>query len=305
MTAMRGAAESLARRTQRAVCEAVERLERRPGCFRREVWTRPGGGGGDSRSLRGGRVFDSAGVNVSVVHGVLPEQLTTLAGGGEQVTGAGFWATGVSIVIHPRNPMVPAMHANYRYFEFEHSESQPAPAWWFGGGTDLTPAYLFEEDVRHFHRVLRSACDAHDQTYYPRFKEQCDQYFVLPHRGERRGIGGIFFDRLADRAPRDLLAFVTSCADAIVPAYFPIVGARQEHPFTRRHLSWQRLRRGRYVEFNLLYDRGTQFGLRTGGRTESILMSLPPVAAWDERPPRPGSPEAELVDVLRRPRAWA
>jgi coproporphyrinogen III oxidase len=304
VTVTREGAESLARRTQEAVCAAVESLEQRSACFRRQVWTRGGGGGGESRTLRGGRVFDSAGVNVSVVHGELPDELAGLAGGSRPVSAARFWATGVSIVLHPRNPMVPTMHANYRYFELESSLPETSTMWWFGGGSDLTPAYLFEDDVRYFHGVLRSACNAHDQDYYPRFKQQCDAYFLLPHRGECRGVGGIFFDRLADRTPGELLAFVTSCAESIVPAYFPIVQTRHEQPFTRRHRSWQRLRRGRYVEFNLLYDRGTQFGLRTGGRTESILMSLPPVAHWDDRSPRPGSPEATLLDVLRRPREW-
>jgi coproporphyrinogen III oxidase len=305
VTTVRDSAEALARRTQDAVCEAVEAAEQRRRCFRRELWTRAGGGGGESRTLRGGRAFESAGVNVSVVHGFLPAELTELTGTAQQAGSVRFWATGVSVVIHPRNPMVPTMHANYRYFELQRAPDTAPCAWWFGGGSDLTPSYLFEQDARHFHGVLRAACDAHDSAYYPLFKEQCDKYFLLPHRGECRGVGGIFFDRLADRSPRAVLAFVASCADAIVPAYFPIVERRLDQPFTRRHRSWQGLRRGRYVEFNLLYDRGTHFGLRTGGRTESVLMSLPPVAHWDDRPPREGSPEATLVDVLRRPREWA
>jgi coproporphyrinogen III oxidase len=305
VTAMRDSAEALARRTQDAVCEAVEAVEQRRRCFRHELWTRAGGGGGESRTLRGGRAFESAGVNVSVVHGSLPAELGEVAGAAKQAGSVRFWATGVSVVLHPRNPMVPTMHANYRYFELQRGPDAAPWRWWFGGGSDLTPSYLFEEDARHFHGVLRAACDAHDTAYYPLFKNQCDEYFLLPHRGECRGVGGIFFDRLADQSPRAVLAFVASCADAIVPAYFPIVERRLEQPFTRRHRSWQRLRRGRYVEFNLLYDRGTHFGLRTGGRTESVLMSLPPVAHWDDRPPREGSPEAALVDVLRRPREWS
>jgi coproporphyrinogen III oxidase len=303
MTALREAAEALARRTQDEVCDAVEALER-PRRLRREAWTRPGGGGGESRSLRGGREFESAGVNVSVVHGVLPPEVAELAAGEVGPRDRRFWATGVSIVIHPRNPMVPTMHANYRYFELSRPESEDPVAWWFGGGTDLTPAYLFDDDVRHFHGVLRGACDAHDATYYPRFKRRCDDYFLLPHRNERRGVGGIFFDRLNDRPPHALLAFVSTCASAVVPAYFPIVERRRHLPYTRRHRTWQRVRRGRYVEFNLLYDRGTHFGLKTGGRTESVLMSLPTVASWDERAPQAGSPESELVDVLREPRDW-
>jgi coproporphyrinogen III oxidase len=303
MTTTREAAEALACRTQEQVCAAVEALER-PGCFRRETWARPGGGGGESRMLRAGRVFDSAGVNVSVVHGALPSALAELAGGDGGPGDVRFWATGVSVVIHPRNPMVPTMHANYRYFELHRDGAAEPAAWWFGGGTDLTPAYLHAEDARHFHGVLRAACDGHDTGYYPRFKRRCDEYFLLPHRNERRGIGGIFFDRLNDRPPAALLAFVATCAQAVVPAYFPIVERRRALPYTRRQRAWQRVRRGRYVEFNLLYDRGTHFGLRTGGRTESILMSLPPTACWDERPPQAGSPEAELVEVLREPREW-
>jgi coproporphyrinogen III oxidase len=178
--------------------------------------------------------------------------------------------------------------------------------WWFGGGSDLTPAYLFEDDARHFHSVLRRACDAHDRSYYPRFKQRCDDYFLLPHRNERRGIGGIFFDRLDDRSPRELLAFVTTCAEAFVPSYLPIVERRRALEFDQRQREWQELRRGRYVEFNLLYDRGTHFGLRTGGRTESILMSLPPAARWEYgHLPPDDSPEAHLLEVLGSPREWA
>ncbi len=308
MTSVRDEAESLARRTQEAVCAAVEQLE--DGVrFRRDVWERPEGGGGDSRMLRGGAVFDSAGVNVSVVHGELPAEMAELARGedsGLQLGGLRFWATGVSIVIHARSPLVPTAHANYRYFELEREDGDESVAWWFGGGSDLTPAYLFDDDARHFHAVLRQACDGHDAGYYPRFKAHCDDYFLLPHRNERRGVGGIFFDRLDDRPPRELLAFVTSCAEAFVPSYFPIVERRRALHFDERQREWQELRRGRYVEFNLLYDRGTHFGLRTGGRTESILMSLPPAARWEYgHLPSDDSPEAELLEVLGNPREWA
>jgi coproporphyrinogen III oxidase len=301
---IRTEAEALARRTQEAVCSAVERMEA-GSRFRRDVWERPGGGGGDSRMLRDGNVFESAGVNVSVVHGDLPAEMAHLAhgDGGAPEDGLTFWATGVSVVIHPRNPMVPTAHANYRYFELER-EGAPV-AWWFGGGADLTPAYLHEDDARHFHTVLRRACDQHDAARYPAFKRGCDEYFLLPHRGERRGVGGIFFDRLDDRPPAELLGLVTSCAEAFIPSYLPIVERRRWLPFTDRHRRWQELRRGRYVEFNLLYDRGTHFGLHTGGRTDSILMSLPPRARWADAEPPPGSPESAIVDVLRTPREWA
>ena len=212
-----------------------------------------------------------------------------------------FKAVGISLVLHPISPFVPTVHANYRYFECDGGAT-----WWFGGGADLSPSYLFDEDAAHFHRLHAEACGRHDPAYYPRFKAWCDRYFYLPHRGESRGIGGIFFDRLADKPSADLLAFVTDCGRALLPAYLPIVErrlGRQASPSERR---WQQERRGRYVEFNLLYDRGTTFGLRTGGRVESILMSLPHSAGWSyaPAPPLAGSPEAELLAVLQTPRDW-
>jgi len=304
---VREQAEALARRTQVAVCQAVERLEGSAVAFRADAWRRPGGGGGESRVLRGGDVFDSAGVNCSVVHGELPEEMAAIARGtpGEAEPGVRFWATGVSVVLHPRNPMVPIAHANYRYFELSRPGTDAPFASWFGGGSDLTPSYLFEADARHFHGVHKAACDRHDAGDYPRFKAWCDHYFLLPHRGERRGVGGIFFDRLDAAEPRDVLPFVRSAAGAFVDAYLPIVERRRGLAYGDRECAWQHLRRGRYVEFNLLHDRGTHFGLRTGGRTESVLMSLPPSAHWGyEDEPEPGSAEAELVEVLRSPREW-
>jgi coproporphyrinogen III oxidase len=213
--------------------------------------------------------------------------------------GAGkFFATGISLVIHPRNPMVPTVHMNLRYFEMDDGAS------WFGGGTDLTPYYLFEEDARHFHRVLKNACDKHSTEYYPRFKKWCDEYFSIKHRNEVRGIGGIFFDYLKG-SNDSLFSFVNDVGNAFLPSYIPLVERRMDEPYTEEHRNWQLLRRGRYVEFNLVYDRGTLFGLETGGRIESILMSLPPFVSWkyDHRP-KPGSPEAELTAVLRKPREW-
>jgi coproporphyrinogen III oxidase len=198
--------------------------------------------------------------------------------------------------------MVPSAHANYRYFELG-DESSPQ-SWWFGGGADLSPSYLIREDAVHFHRVHRAACDAHDPGFYPRFKKWCDDYFYIAHREERRGIGGIFFDNLNDRDPNDLFAFVCSCAQAFVPAYLPIVERRKDSLFTESQKHWQGIRRGRYVEFNLLYDRGTSFGLRIGGRTESILMSLPLVGCWDETMSRPESFETKTLEVLRHPQEW-
>jgi coproporphyrinogen III oxidase len=303
----RDAVVALARRTQDTVCAALERLENGAASFRSVAWTRPGGGG-ESRFLRDGDVFESAGVNVSVVHGLMPPGMAALATEGRVdvgTRGLRFWASGVSVVIHPRNPMAPTAHANYRYFELLRAGRSEPAAWWFGGGSDLTPSYLFVVDATHFHSVHKTACDRHDLGYYPRFKRACDDYFLLPHRNERRGVGGIFFDRLSGDDPAGLLGFVTNSANAFAEAYLPIVERRKDLPFGVHERAWQLLRRGRYVEFNLMHDRGTQFGLQTGGRAESILMSLPVSAGWryEDEPP-PGTEEAKLVHVLRNPREW-
>jgi coproporphyrinogen III oxidase len=212
-------------------------------------------------------------------------------------SGRKFHAVGTSLVLHPRNPLAPTVHANFRYLE--HGD-----AGWFGGGSDLTPYYLYEEDARHFHQTWKAACDRHDPACYARFKKTCDDYFNLPHRGERRGIGGLFFDYLKDDLPARF-ALVRDLSAAFLPAYLPILERRHTLPFEQRHRDWQLLRRGRYVEFNLVYDRGTLFGLKTDGRAESILMSLPPLAAWGAaREPAPGSDESRLLEVLRTPRDW-
>ena len=301
---MRQSMERLVRRVQEEICDAVSALEGR--AFLRDEWVREGGGGGVTCVLQDGQVFEKAGVNVSVVEGVLSPEAAKAMGGGR---GAGegdlrFFAAGLSVVIHPRNPMAPTAHCNYRYFERGGAHS-PA-AWWFGGGSDLTPSYLCEEDARHFHGTLKAACERHDAAFFPRFKAWCDDYFYLPHRGERRGLGGIFFDDLHDRPASDLLSFVTECAEAFVPSYVPLVSEHMGEPFTQEQKRWQALRRGRYVEFNLLHDRGTLFGLRTGGRVESIFMSLPLEARWEYAgEPKEGSPEAALMAVLRTPRDWA
>jgi coproporphyrinogen III oxidase len=214
-----------------------------------------------------------------------------------------FRVTSISLIIHPRNPFAPTAHAHYRYFEVEDA-STPG-SWYFSGSADLTPCYLFEEDAIHFHRVHKEACDRYDPAFYPRFKQACDEYFYLPHRREHRGVGGIFLGNLHDRDQETLFALTKSCAMAFVPAYLPIIERRKDTPFTEAHQRWQRLRRGRYVEFNLLCDRGTAFGLKTNGRTESILMSLPLVAGWEyEYEPVPASAEAQLLSVLQQPRAW-
>ncbi len=291
---LRTRAEELFRAVQNEICSTLEILDGAETFFQ-ETWHRPGGGGGRTRILTDGAVFEKAGVNFSAVHGEAPESTAD-----KHVS---FFATGISLVLHPRSPKIPTVHANFRYFEQSDREA------WFGGGADLTPYYLDEEDAFHFHRTLKIACDKHDLTYYPRFKKWCDEYFYIKHREETRGIGGIFFDHLSGTTAREreqLFAFVQDAAHAFLPAYVPIVEKHRNEPFTEEEKRWQLLRRGRYVEFNLIYDRGTRFGLETNGRIESILMSLPAVARWEyDVHPAPGSPEADLEAVLREPREWA
>ena len=274
------------------------------GEFREDEWERPGGGGGRSRVLQEGNVFEKAGVGVSVVEGELSEQAARQMGGGAHIEDLSFWATGVSLVIHPKNPMAPTVHANYRYFE-RGDGSEPG-SWWFGGGSDLTPAYLFDEDAEHFHQVHKQACDKHNSEFYPRFKDWCDEYFYIEHREEARGVGGIFFDNLHEEGTtEELFSFVSECARSFLPAYMPIIERRKDMAFDEQQRQWQQMRRGRYVEFNLVYDRGTKFGLRTKGRIESILMSLPLTARWEYDPAvDEGSEEARLVEVLKNPRDW-
>jgi coproporphyrinogen III oxidase len=278
------------------------------GEFREDQWERPGGGGGVARVLEG-VTFEKAGVNRSAVEGILPaaaaQRVGAQASGLEEV---GFYATGVSLVVHPRSPMIPTVHLNVRYFEITDSAGEVRDAW-FGGGTDLTPTYPFGEDAVHFHRVLKAICDRHHPAFYPRFKTWCDHYFVNLHRDEeRRGIGGIFFDNLRGGEGgldlEGLLAFVLDVGGALPAAYGPIVARRRELGYGDRERHFQLIRRGRYAEFNLLHDRGTVFGLQTNARVESVLMSLPPVAAWDYAPSyAPGSFEAELLAMLE-PRNW-
>ena len=270
------------------------------------MWTREGGGGGRSRVFSEGKVFEKAGVNVSVVHGTLRPEAARAMGGGQALGDdeeLDFFATGLSLVLHPWNPMAPTVHANYRYFE--RGDGQRPGSWWFGGGADLTPSYLFEEDATHFHATHKAVCDAHDVADYGRFKTWCDDYFHIRHRGERRGVGGLFFDDVNEAPKEECFAFVEACASAFLPSYLPILERRKDMPYTEEQRDWQQLRRGRYVEFNLVYDRGTTFGLNTNGRVESILMSLPLTARWEyAHTPVDGSAEAALLDVLRTPRDW-
>lgn len=296
------------REAQDTVCEAIAAADG-VGTFKEDVWSRPGGGGGISRVLQDGAVWEKAGVNVSVVYGVMPPEAYRAAKGAtdHKPGPVPFFAAGISSVLHPKNPFAPTLHFNYRYFETDAPPDAPgAPRqWWFGGGTDLTPAYIFEEDVKHFHSVQKKACDKFDPTFYPQFKKWCDDYFYIKHRDERRGLGGIFFDDLNDYDQEMLLSFATECANSVVPAYLPIIEKRKDVPFTEDHKAWQQLRRGRYVEFNLVYDRGTTFGLKTGGRIESILVSLPLTARWEyDHKPEEGSEEWKLLDACINPKEW-
>jgi len=303
---MRGRFERVIRDAQDSICAAIEKADGKS--FREDAWTRPAGGGGISRVLQGGNVWEKAGVNVSVVYGSMPAEAYRAAVGRdfpmEENARVPFFATGISSVMHPWNPHAPTMHFNYRYFETEEWNGIPAQ-WWFGGGTDITPSYLYEEDMKHFHGTYKKVCDKHDPEYYPKFKKWCDDYFLIKHRGERRGCGGIFFDDQNDRDAELILPFSTDAVNSVVEAYVPIVERRKDTPFTPEQKQWQQLRRGRYVEFNLVYDRGTIFGLKTGGRIESILMSLPLTASWEyDQHPAPGSPEADLLDACQNPREW-
>jgi coproporphyrinogen III oxidase len=272
---------------QERICSELEQLDGRSR-FCEDYWSYSGGGGGKTRILQGGAVFEKAGVNFSAIEGTLPETFAAKL----KVAATPFFATGVSLVLHPENPMVPIVHMNVRYFE------QAGGKRWFGGGADLTPCYPFLEDIHHFHQTLKNACDAHDPSYYPRFKQWCDEYFFIKHRKETRGVGGIFFDHLHSDAAADF-AFVKAVGDAFLPAYLPIAYANKSIPYGERQKSFQLIRRSRYVEFNLVYDRGTAFGLETQGRVESILMSMPPMARWPYGwDPEPGSPEANLSSFL-------
>ena len=289
---------------QHKICNALEEADGKEK-FISDVWERPGGGGGNTRVIQHGAVFEKGGVNISQVHGELSRQAAAQL----KVEGDSFFATGLSMVIHPFNPHVPTVHANWRYFELYDANGELTDAW-FGGGTDLTPYYLIKEDVIHFHNVQKKCCDTHLPGYYRQFKNQCDEYFSNHHReGERRGVGGIFYDHLRADHKQPLeswMNFVMANGNAFVESYLPIVMRQKNMPFTPEQKFWQEIRRGRYVEFNLIHDRGTLFGLRTNGRTESILMSLPATVRFEYAyKPLPGSPEDELLQVLKNPLDWA
>ncbi|HIK44936.1 MAG TPA: oxygen-dependent coproporphyrinogen oxidase [Leptolyngbyaceae cyanobacterium M65_K2018_010] len=315
----RDRASAMLKQLQDSICQQLEHLDGLA-TFQEDSWERPEGGGGRSRVIKQGGVFEQGGVNFSEVWGDhLPPSILVQR---PEATGHRFYATGTSMVLHPRNPYVPTVHLNYRYFE-------AGPVWWFGGGIDLTPYYPFEADVVHFHQTLKTVCDRHNPHYYSVFKPWCDEYFYLKHRGETRGVGGIFFDyqdgqgylyrgpdqgktadqvsqslgELPQRSWEDLFAFAKDCGEAFLPAYLPIAERHQAREYGERQ--FQLYRRGRYVEFNLVYDRGTIFGLQTNGRTESILMSLPPLVRWEYGySPAPDSPESRLYEVFLKPQDW-
>lgn len=304
------------------ICHTLEQVDG-TSTFKEDFWEREEGGGGRSRIMRDGAVFEQAGVGFSEVWGdELPPSILAQR---PEAKGHNFFVTGTSMVLHPRNPYIPTVHLNYRYFE-------AGPVWWFGGGADLTPYYPFAEDAAHFHRTLKGACDKHHAEYYSVFKRWCDEYFYLKHRQETRGVGGIFFDyqdgtdglyrghnptgaaadyskqlgSLGARSWEEIFAFAQECGNAFLPAYVPIVERRKDTEYGERERNFQLYRRGRYVEFNLVYDRGTIFGLQTNGRTESILMSLPPLVRWEYGyKPEPNTPEAELYETFLKPQNWA
>lgn len=285
---------------QQGICDTLQ-MEEPSVFFQEDHWEKPLGGGGRTRVLEHGDVFERAGVNFSHVFGdVLPSSATASR---PELSGRSFQALGLSLVIHPRNPYVPTSHANIRFFIAEKSGEDPV--WWFGGGFDLTPYYGFVEDCVHWHQSAKNACDPFGAAVYPRYKKWCDEYFYLKHRDEPRGIGGLFFDDLNEWGFEACFGFMKSIGNHFVPAYLPIVKKRKELLFTENEKAFQLYRRGRYVEFNLVYDRGTLFGLQSGGRVESILMSLPPAVNWRyDWQPNPGSPEEALYKTFLKPKDW-
>ena len=285
---------------QKNICDELGALEPATS-FRGDDWVRDEGGGGQSRVIEGGEVFEKGGVNFSHVFGQeLPGSATAAR---PELAGRSFEAMGVSLVIHPLNPFVPTSHANVRLFVA--NKSGEAPVWWFGGGYDLTPYYGNEDDCRHWHETASAACAPFGKDIYPRFKQWCDEYFYLRHRDEARGVGGLFFDDFNEAGFDTCFDFIRAVGDSYTAAYLPIVKKRKDTPYTSRHRDFQLYRRGRYVEFNLVFDRGTLFGLQTGGRTESILMSLPPQVSWRYNwQPDPGSDEADLYEKFLPPRDW-
>ncbi|QNJ97419.1 oxygen-dependent coproporphyrinogen oxidase [Constantimarinum furrinae] len=287
---------------QNSITSQLEKVDGKA-IFIEDLWKRPEGGGGRSRIIENGAVFEKGGVNTSEVFGKLPESMQRYFG----VEEADFFACGLSLVLHPVNPFVPTVHANWRYFELYDAKGNIVTQW-FGGGQDLTPYYLFEEDARHFHTVCKRSCDAHHPNFYEHYKKRCDEYFYNAHRKEARGIGGLFFDYLKETESMSMqqwYEFITETGNNFLNSYLPIVEKRKSTPYSEENRYWQEIRRGRYVEFNLVHDKGTLFGLKTNGRIESILMSLPPKVQWKyNHQPKPGSEEEKLINVLKNPKDW-
>lgn len=302
MNSQKDAFFSFIKDLQNTITSRLEQLDGKA-TFIEDEWHREEGGGGFSRIIQNGNVFEKGGVSISAVHGALPVAMQNYF----KVSDADFYATGISLVIHPLNPMVPTVHANFRYFEM-YDKNGAIVDCWFGGGLDLTPYYLFEDDAIHFHQVCKDACDRHAVADYKLFKEKCDTYFYNSHRNEARGIGGLFYDYCRatdDHSMSDWLAFQKDMSSHFLDAYVPIVEKRKNIEYAPEQREWQEIRRGRYVEFNLVHDKGTLFGLKTNGRIESILMSLPPAVQWRyDHHPVAGSKEAALVEVLENPREW-
>ncbi|MFN4234060.1 MAG: oxygen-dependent coproporphyrinogen oxidase [Bacteroidia bacterium] len=282
---------------QNEICYSLEQVDGKAK-FHEDIWEREGGGGGRTRVMQNGNVIEKGGVNFSAVYGKLPENIKKAL----QVNEEDFFATGVSIVMHPENPFVPIIHMNVRYFELSDKTR------WFGGGIDLTPHYINTEQAKYFHQQLKNTCDKFDPDYYPKFKKWADDYFFIKHRGEARGIGGIFFDRLSDNSTKtieEIFEFVKAVGETFVPTYCHLIEWNKKTPYTQQHKDWQMIRRGRYVEFNLVYDKGTKFGLDTNGRIESILMSLPLQAGWPYNfIPEPQSEEEFTTKLLKNPTNW-
>ena len=288
---------------QNTICEALEQMDGKAS-FAEDKWERAEGGGGISRVISNGNIFEKGGVNISMVHGELPRAMQEAF----KVKESNFFAAGLSLVIHPENPFVPTVHANWRYFELYDKNENKIDSW-FGGGTDLTPYYLFEEDAKHFHQQLKNAINPFGADLYSKYKKDCDEYFVNKHRNnEARGIGGVFYDYLRPKDETDaenLFNFQKANGKAFIDAYLPIVERRKNISYGERQKKWQEIRRGRYVEFNLIHDRGTLFGLKTNGRAESILMSLPPTVRFEyNHQPEPGSEEDKLLQVCLKPKEW-
>lgn len=287
---------------QDTICNKLEEIDQKAK-FKEDLWNREQGGGGRTRVIENGNVFEKGGVNISKVYGELPKAMQDYF----KVEDVNFFACGLSLVLHPKNPFTPTVHANWRYFEMYDKEGNVVKSW-FGGGQDLTPYYLFEEDAIHFHTISKKACDKHNSEFYPKYKKQCDDYFWNTHRNESRGIGGLFFDYLQpneEMSSEKWFNFVTEIGDSFLEAYVPIIEKRKDILYSEENRKWQEIRRGRYVEFNLIHDKGTLFGLKTNGRIESILMSLPPHVQWVyDHQPEIGSEEEKLVKVLKEPREW-